>query len=41
MKLPNEPVELRLDADDHATEDLDRRNVVRVDRSLTAGTVIY
>src|SRR5205823_15109334 len=33
----DEPVELRLDADDHATEDLDRRNIVRVDRSPTAG----
>ena len=32
----DEPVELRRDADDHATEDLDRRNIVRVDRSLTA-----
>ena len=33
----HEPVELRRDADDDATEDLDRRNIVRVDRSLTAG----
>src|SRR6478736_7076373 len=33
----DEPVELSRDADDHATEDLDRRNIVRVDRSPTAG----
>src|SRR5205823_8477341 len=33
----DEPVEFRRDADDHATEDLDRRNIVRVDRSSTAG----
>src|SRR6266403_4152022 len=33
----DEPVELGRDADDHATEDLDRRNIVRVDRSPTAG----
>src|SRR4029077_12153344 len=33
----DEPVELGRDADDHATEDLDRCNIVRVDRSLTAG----
>src|SRR5207248_10528247 len=33
----DEPVELRRDADDHATEDLDRRHIVRVDRSSTAG----
>src|SRR5678815_2787044 len=33
----DEPVELRRDADDNATEDLDRRNIVRVDRSPTAG----
>src|SRR5213076_2540443 len=33
----DEPVELGRDADDHATEDLDRRHIVRVDRSLTAG----
>src|SRR6266480_4177673 len=33
----DEPVELRLDADDYAAEDLDRRNIVRVDRSSTAG----
>ena len=32
----DEPVELGRDADDHATEDLDRRNIVRVDRSPTA-----
>src|SRR6476660_9075709 len=32
----DEPVELRRDADDDATEDLDCRNIVRVDRSLTA-----
>src|SRR4029077_18026138 len=32
----DEPVELGRDADDHATEDLDRRNIIRVDRSLTA-----
>src|SRR6266576_1708785 len=33
----DEPVELGRDADDHATDDLDRRNIVRVDRSPTAG----
>src|SRR6266513_2660341 len=33
----DEPVELRLNADNDAAEDLDRRNIVRVDRSLTAG----
>ena len=33
----DEPVELGRDADDHATEDLDRRHIVRVDRSPTAG----
>src|SRR5205809_6550320 len=33
----DEPVEFRRDADDHATEDLDRRNIVRVDRASTAG----
>src|SRR5437763_8802111 len=33
----DEPVELGRDADDHATEDLDRLNIVRVNRSLTAG----
>src|SRR5213079_3498593 len=33
----DEPVELGRDADDHATEDLDRRNIVRVDRPPTAG----
>src|SRR4029077_14891525 len=33
----DEPVELGSDADDHATEDLDRRIIVRVDRSPTAG----
>jgi len=33
----DEPVELGRDADDYAAEDLDRRNIVRVDRSPTAG----
>src|SRR6266513_2067477 len=32
----DEPVEFCRDADDDATEDLDRRNIIRVDRSLTA-----
>src|SRR3954468_3313225 len=31
-----EPVKFCRDAHDDATEDLDRRNIVRVDRSLTA-----
>src|SRR5438477_7311654 len=33
----DEPVELGRDADDHATEDLDRLNIVRIDRSPTSG----
>src|SRR5438093_6218562 len=33
----DEPVELRLDADDHAAEDLDHLMLLRVNRSLTAG----
>src|SRR5437773_12091671 len=32
----DEPVEFCCDADDDTTEDLDRRNIIRVDRSLTA-----
>src|SRR3954454_25311315 len=32
----DEPVEFCRDADDDATEGLDRRNIIRVDRSLTA-----
>src|SRR5207247_10424132 len=32
----DEPVEFCRDADDDTTEDLDRRNIIRVDRSLTA-----
>src|SRR3954470_19287973 len=32
----DEPVELCRDADDDATENLDRRNIIRVDPSLTA-----
>src|SRR4051812_9991227 len=32
----DEPVEFCRDADDDAMEDLDRRNIIRVDRSLTA-----
>src|SRR5258705_10468049 len=32
----DEPVELGRDADDDAAEDLDRRNIIPVDRSLTA-----
>src|SRR5437762_14276799 len=33
----DEPVELGRDADDHATEDLDRLTMVRIDRSPTWG----
>src|SRR5215217_689812 len=33
----DEPIELCRDPDDYATKDLDRRNIIRVDRSPTAG----
>jgi hypothetical protein len=35
--LEHEPIELRPDADDHATENLDRHVMFRIDRSLAAG----
>src|SRR5207302_11118828 len=36
VRLEDGPVELCSEADDDATEDLDRRNIIRVDRPLTA-----
>src|SRR5438270_12272452 len=36
-RFDDEPRELGRDADDHATEDLDRLNLLRVNRRLNAG----